>query len=135
MKGKNIIGAAIILQTSNAKFLFQGRDQNAPTYPCQIGAFGGSAEGNETAEECIIREMREELDLILDPSQLESIGIFESQTRPGDFIPAFLVRNIDHSKLSLHEGSGFIELTLEEALQHEKVTDYTKLVLKTLQKF
>ncbi len=38
---------------------------------------GGKCEGDETPEECVLRETREELGIGLDPSRLEKLGIIQ----------------------------------------------------------
>lgn len=127
-----VIGIGVILQTLDNTFLFQERDANAAFNPGQIAAFGGGIEDNESMEACAIREMAEELNLHLDLIQLESIGDFESHNKPNSYIHLFLVRGIDPAQLTLQEGRSIQELSLEDALQHGKVTTFTKEVLLTL---
>ncbi len=40
---------------------------------------GGKREGNETDVEALIREVKEELDVDIDPSTIQSYGVFEAQ--------------------------------------------------------
>lgn len=129
---KKVIGIGVILQTPNSTLLLQERDNNTKLHPGQITAFGGGIENSESIEECAIREMYEELNIKLSPNQLESIGDFESRHEPNIYIHMFLSRNVDLSRLSLREGRNIRELSLEEALQHEKVTDFTKEVLRSI---
>lgn len=129
---KKIIGVGVVLQTPHSTFLFQERDHNTTLNPGLIVAFGGRIEGTESSEECAIREMYEELTLVLEPDQLKSLGDFESHHTPNIYVRMFLSRNIDPTSLMLHEGKSIQELSLEEALHHEKVTDFTKKVLRSL---
>ena len=129
---KEVIGIGVMLQTPQNTFLFQERDSNATFNPGQIAAFGGGVEDGESIEACAIREMAEELNLQLDLIQLKSIGDFESHNKPNNYIRMFLVKGIDPSQLILQEGRSIQELSLEDALRHEKVTAFTKEVLRTL---
>ncbi len=131
---KKVIGIGVILQTSNATFLFQERDSNTHLHPGRIAAFGGGIEDSETVYECALREMYEELKLTLEANQLESIGEFESRNEPNMYIQMFLTKNVDLAKLTLQEGKRIRELSMEEALHHENVTDFTKEVLTFVQK-
>ncbi|MCX6820071.1 MAG: NUDIX domain-containing protein [Candidatus Adlerbacteria bacterium] len=132
MTEKNVTGAGVILQTVKGTFLFQERDNNTKIFPDRIANFGGGLEQGETIIQCAVREMREELSLYLEKEDLEEIGAFPEPNMPGDYCQMFLAKRIDPSKLELHEGRSIVELTLEEALQNEKVIDFVKEVLKSL---
>lgn len=121
-----------MLQTPNSKYLFQERDNNAKFHPGKIAAFGGGIEDGEDVYQCAKRELQEELNLDIESSNLETIGLFESRHEPGIYIHMFLVRGVDSSALTLHEGKGIVELSLGAALQHDKVTDFTKEVLRSI---
>lgn len=131
---KKVIGIGVILQTLQNTYLFQERDNNTHLQPGRIAAFGGGIEHGENIYECALREMYEELKLTLDANQLESIGEFESHNESNMYIQMFLTKNVDSSKLTLQEGRRIRDLSLEEALQDEKVTDFTKEVLEFVQK-
>ena len=129
---KKVIGAGVLLQSVSGTYLFQERDHNTSINPGRVTAFGGGIESGESIYECAKRELYEELELSLDIGELESIGLFESDFEDGIYIHMFVAKEIDGSKLVLHEGESIVELSLEEALGHEKVTDFTKDVLRTL---
>lgn len=128
---KNIIGVGVLLQTPSGTYLFQERDNNTKLHPNKIAAFGGGIENNEDVYQCAMREMLEELSLHLDATDLNEVGIFEAGNTPKTYIQMFLVKEIDPLSLQLQEGRGIIELSLEDALRHEKVTDWTKAVLNS----
>lgn len=129
---KKVIGVGVMLQTPQDTFLFQKRDGDAKLHPERIAPFGGGIEDREDAIECAKREMREELNLHIDRDKLQTIKLIESQNEPGVFIHMFLVQSIDKTSLNLNEGEAIIELSKEDALSNEKVTDFTKEVLRLL---
>ncbi len=63
--------AGVVLWGRSGSLLLQLRD-NIPgiANPGQIGTFGGGAEAGETPEEAAIREIKEELNIDLQPTQL-----------------------------------------------------------------
>ena len=129
---KNINGIGIILKTPQNTFLFQERDQNILRNPGMITPFGGGLEHNETLIECAIRELKEELELSITPDDLKEVGVFQSHFNPGTYIQIFLIEYVNPKDLVLHEGKNIKEISLKEALNHPKVTDFTKEILKEL---
>jgi 8-oxo-dGTP pyrophosphatase MutT (NUDIX family) len=97
-----------------------------------IAPFGGGLEDDETTQDCLKREMLEELELKLSDDNIDSLGIFESHGHPNHYIEMFISTNIDKENLILHEGKAVVELSVDDALKHNKVTNFTKKVLKTL---
>ena len=89
-------------------------------------------EGEEGVYEGAQREIFEELNLQLETPELKDIGLFPSRHEPNVYIQMFLAEGIEKSSLQLQEGKAIAELTLEDALSHEKVTDFTKEVLLSL---
>jgi 8-oxo-dGTP pyrophosphatase MutT (NUDIX family) len=129
---KKFVGIGVVLQTPASTLLLQERDNNTKLHPGRIATFGGGIENNETVQECAIREIYEELNYVLRPEQLESIGDFEFPNEPNNYVHLFLVRNIDPATLTLQEGRSIQELSLEKALAHEEVTDLTKEILRSI---
>jgi len=134
LKSLNITGIGVLLQTPTGSFLFQERDKNIKRNPGKIAPFGGGIEVGETPIECAIRELDEELDLKIVDQDLQKIGDFESHFTPGSYIQMFLVKNVQPENISLHEGKSIKNLTVDEALQHSEVTDFTKEVLRVYEK-
>lgn len=68
------LSANIIIVNQKKEYLLQLRDNNikilSPNYWC---LFGGGANMNESSEACIIREVKEELNLTLVRSKLKSV--------------------------------------------------------------
>lgn len=129
---KKVIGIGVMLQTSTGTYLLQERDNNAARHPGRVAPFGGGIENEEDALQCARREMFEELNLNLDTANLATIQLFESRHEPEVFIQMFLAKGIEKSKLVLKEGRAIVEMTKEEAIENENVTDFTKEVLNLL---
>ncbi len=58
-------GSAIIIKNSEGKILLQHRDSNAPTDKNTWAMWGGGKEGNETPVETAMRELQEELTILV----------------------------------------------------------------------
>ncbi len=96
-------GAVILLEDDEGRYAFQLRD-NRPdvAYADYWGLFGGWMERGETPEQCIRREVLEELGVTLDPAHLE----FLVRHRAGDIV-AHVFRYPAENALGtaeLHEG-------------------------------
>lgn len=126
---QKIIGAGVILQTPHNTYLFQERDHNTVVHPGKIAPFGGGIENEENAQMCAKREIFEELHLHINIEQLISIQLFEIPNQQGEYIHMFLLKDVNKDALILAEGKAIVELSKEEALAHENVTGFTKLVL------
>ena len=126
---QKIIGAGVILQTPHNTYLFQERDHNTVVHPGKIAPFGGGIENEENAQMCAKREIFEELHLHINIEQLISIQLFEIPNQQGEYIHMFLLKDVNKDALILAEGKAIVELSKEEALVHENVTGFTKLVL------
>lgn len=74
--------AITILETDSGQFLMQLRD-NIPTIqsPNQWGLFGGGMEAGETPIEGLIREIHEELDIVLDETTVQMV-LIDEETDP-----------------------------------------------------
>ena len=95
-----------------------------------IAPFGGGVKDGECYDDCLKRELKEELGLHININKVFVICKIESVNSPGKYINIYYVPDIKTRNLTVNEGKGFIELTLDEALNHEKVTEYTKRVIR-----
>ncbi len=124
-------GSGAFLKTLEGKFLFQKRTLDAPTSPGKIVTFGGARENNENPIECLKRELKEELELVISNNDIVD-SIFYQDSK-GDHI-FFLVENVDESQLILHEGEAIISFnSLEDALQSKDFCENQKKAILQLQ--
>lgn len=129
---KNITGVGFLLKTLQGTFLFQERDKHIARNPGMIAPFGGGIDKDESVVACALRELDEELELKVTEQQLQDIGCFESHFSPNTYIQMFLIEEVNLKDIVLHEGKQIVEFPLEVALQHSKVTNFTKEVLQKL---
>lgn len=129
---KNHIGAAkVFLPSFGGKYIFQKRDSKAPIDPNMIGALGGALESGEAALTALIREMEEETGIIFSQEELELVASVHRPGQENHEVVYFLSKRlVDPQEIKLTEGAGLIELSLEEALRHPKVTSVTKLAIE-----
>jgi 8-oxo-dGTP pyrophosphatase MutT (NUDIX family) len=83
-------------------FIFlQKRDKNASRHPGFFGFFGGGADDNETPEETLLREIKEELDFI--PDNFNHFGRYDL---PEIIMDLFITKvgNDFESKIKILEG-------------------------------
>jgi 8-oxo-dGTP diphosphatase len=93
--------SSILFENSDGKILLFLRD-NKPTipYPNKWDMLGGGVEENETFEEAITREMKEEIEL-----DLKDFEIFRIYNRPENIETVFYKKlDLDIDKVNLHEG-------------------------------
>lgn len=127
-----VIGIGVMLQTGSGTYLLQERDHNTNVNPGRVAPFGGGLDGGEDVYECAKRELREELMIEIESEKLNDIGLFASRHEPGIYIQMFLAKDIEKANLSLQEGKSIVDLPREGALKDDRVTDFTKEVLRAL---
>lgn len=129
-KDSFVQGIGIILQNKEGKYIFQKRDKNTNISPWKIALFGWGIEWNETYEDTVIREFKEELEWNIEKKDLVEIGNFESHINKDKYLKIFYASNIDTQKLIIHEWEWIEIMSLEEAEDDNDVTEFTKEVLK-----
>ncbi len=126
-------GVGFLIQDTAGKFLFQRRDMKTARDSGMVTPFGGGKHENESPDECVKRECREELGISLVSDQITFIGDFPSKNTPGETIKMFFVSRVSQRSLKLHEGEEIASLTPKEALLSENVSEFTKEVLRFYQ--
>ncbi len=130
-----INGSGALLFTKRGDLLLQKRDQNAPTRAGMIAPFGGRLDAEDkNVLANIERELKEEIELDVNKTQFEYIGDFESHNFPGKFLAVFSIKDVEKAQLVQHEGAGIAELSVADALSEDLVTDFTKDILRGIQK-
>ena len=68
-------GAKLILRIGGALAVLRRDDRPDIPWPGLLDLPGGGREGCESPQACVLRELREELGLVLDPAQLAPAGM------------------------------------------------------------
>lgn len=116
--------AAALLESKQrpGTFLFQKRGADAPALPGQIALFGGGIEPGETVHEALARELREELELVLQTGVLRDTYTYPSTVSMRHVWVAH-VQDVDDEQLVLHEGEAIVPMTLAEARAHPDLSE------------
>ena len=85
---------------------------------------GGHVEDGETPEQCIVREMKEEMDLTLNSFELFSVMEFDDRIEYTFWKKA----NFDIEKIKLHEGQQLKWFTESEAKNTELAYGFNEIV-------
>jgi len=96
-------GCSIIFLNDRKEILLFLRDDKPDIpYPNMWDIPGGHIEDNETPEQCIIREMKEEMDLDIEGFKLFSVNEFADRIE----YTFWKKSNLDINKIKLTEGQG-----------------------------
>jgi 8-oxo-dGTP diphosphatase len=109
-------GSAVIIKNKERQLLLQHRDVNAPTDKNTWAMWGGGKEGEETRLETAIRELNEELGIVVRENQLNFFKNFVI-SRDGinkKEVSVFELVDEDGFTYELHEGDGMRFFSKEE---------------------
>ena len=117
-----VLGASgIILE--NKKILLLKRSNYTERYPGFWGCPGGRAEQNETAEQNVIREVKEECNLDFTPIEIIKTGVWLEKK-----YYRFLGNWSGEIKIQEEEVLDFNWFTFEKAMQLQLAFDYKEIV-------
>ncbi len=118
-------GTSIIFVNDQQQILLFLRDDTpAIPYPNMWDVPGGHVEAGETPEQCIVREMKEEMDLTL--GQFERFSVMEFADRVEY---TFWKRaNLDIEKIDLQEGQRLKWFTESEAKQTKLAYGFNEII-------
>lgn len=128
-------GAALVpyyLKDSQCYFFLQKRTADAPTNPGRIGFFGGGIEEGETANETVLREVKEELGLDLEAEAVKFFSQYHFQGLGKCNVFIFEVKESFATEVSVHEGEWGRFLSESEIRQNEQVLVHTRNMLADL---
>lgn len=109
------IGTAIIIENSDGKFLLQLRDNKQTIkYPNCWVLFGGGNKKNETTEQTIVREIKEELNLLLEDFSFYRNFIYEDFEEKHLQYIYYKKWDLDISNLNLNEGQAMKFFSVNE---------------------
>lgn len=109
----------------------QKRTEDAPWFAGYFGFFGGGREGNETPEQTLLREITEELNFT--PQGYRWFDTYDFDTRLKDAYVLEVDDNFENT-VQVNEGEYGKFLSEKETLDHPKIGDEDKLVLREFYK-
>jgi 8-oxo-dGTP pyrophosphatase MutT (NUDIX family) len=125
-----------LLLTTDGGVVVQHRDDNpAIHWPDSLSTFGGGVEGDESFDEALAREMKEELDIDINDYAYEFYKTFYQRVarRPevsGDMdCHIFLIHDVNPEELTVLEGQGYTILTQETDLAQIKASPTMREIL------
>lgn len=108
---------AIVRDSQTGRLLFEIRTDDAPKNPGIWSFFGGGAEAGESPEECLLRELKEELGVALRASDLTAVMSYINP-RTSRHRHVFEVTALSEtSSLVVIESAGFEWVDEQRALQ------------------
>ena len=118
-------GTSIIFVNDKKQVLLLLRDDKPDIpYPNMWDIPGGHVDDGETPEQCIVREMKEEMDLDLEEFQLLSVMEFVDRIEYTFWKKA----NLDIESISLHEGQQLKWFTESEAKNTKLAYGFNEIV-------
>lgn len=127
------ICATALLQRPDGSILMQLRDDGGGTpipFPNTWNFPGGAVEPHEVPLEAVIREVAEEFEIILNPSDCKEIWKYAHDHAVRDHI--FFCKVPADAKAVLHEGAACAWMTLSEIAQLNLGFDQSKIVAQLL---
>lgn len=135
MENKNIIKhSSVLLETIDKRLIFHHRDDKPDIiHPDFIGTFGGGVEKGESFEDAAIRELREELNLMIEKNNLIFFSDHRKNLKNGEElqIRVFLLKDVHISKLILNknEGQNIVIISKNDNWQDYKLTPLAREIL------
>lgn len=127
---------AAILVDPQGRYIVQRRDERPDIFfPGHWGCFGGAVEAGEPPVDAMRRELREELELVVDPRELAYFTQMDFDFTPLGGTKVFRifyeirVAPAQVTALRLHEGAAVRHFDAEELLLRERVTPYDALAI------
>jgi 8-oxo-dGTP pyrophosphatase MutT (NUDIX family) len=121
--------SVIIFRNTEGRILLQFRDSGAPSTALGWSFFGGRAEDDESAEDAVVREIKEELDMDIDISDCKLIAKEPWDGPVNGPRTVYLYeykKPIDWRDIAVREGAGCAFLEKEEIGEMETVSGFAK---------
>jgi len=120
--------SVIVFRDKDRRILLQFRDSGAPSTPLGFSLFGGLAEGDETPEQAIVREVKEELEMDIDAADVVLLAEDPWEGRLGEKTVYFFEysKPVDWRDFAVCEGGGAAFMTKEEVAAATAVDEFAK---------
>jgi len=124
---------AFLYNPKNNTVLLHKRDMKVDHNPGLWAFFGGSSEGDETPQQTIVRELKEEIGVDVRIDQLiPLITYFNEKYKRQSFI-FYVISSLEKSEMKLGEGEDFDWVPLGQVFNY-KLTESSERSLKELQR-
>ena len=127
--------SGVVLVLDDGQVLLQRRD-SAPTIvnPGRVTLFGGVAEAGESPRQCAVRELLEELELVIEPDQLDQLEDIVKREDDGTLTQCslFAYQLQSNAVLTQHEGAGLYRATSAEALAGPDISGVAHFAISQL---
>ena len=123
----------ILFILPDKRMVLQRRTKDAPYAPGKLGIFGGYVEEGETPDECLLREIKEEVSLAVEDLDIKSVTDFilpKNQDFDRDRHFYLYYTHIPTIDFEVYEGDGAEAFTIAELQLRQ---DLTGSALYTLQ--
>ena len=126
-----MMSAIYVLRDKNGKILLQHRDKNTKRFPNYWGFFGGKVEKEESPEEAVKREAREELDIELKDLKLFKEYEFKQRKEKEFVFVDPLTVSLEKLRKQQKEGQGLGLFSFEE-LRNLKTPPFERVIFEDL---
>lgn len=131
--GSKISGVTFILINKSGQILLQFRDQYSKHYPNMWCFPGGSIEKNETPIQTLLREVKEEFNINLDPNQCTQLMQHDLPYNESALV--FVCQVPENQFAELHEGKAIRWFDIKDIKNTELGFEQNKVVLPILKNF
>lgn len=119
---KPFYAGGFLYDAESRRVLLHLRDGKAPINPNKWSFFGGGSEGDETAEECLARELQEELGIKVDAADCKPLRDYLNERLQTWRYVFYVERFVPESEITLGEGADFRWVALEEVEELDLTT-------------
>ena len=120
--------AVSLLRLPDGRLVFQRRGAEAPTSPNLLGLFGGHVENQETADDAVVRELREETSLDVSKLKFKKLGASDIDNRQFFFYQT----DIKDAGFEVYEGERAEIYSDVEAASRDDLTKSSRMALELL---
>ena len=132
---KTFFAGGFLYNPKTKEVLLHKRDNKTEINPNKWTFFGGSSEGNETPVQTFIREMHEELGIVLSTTDAVPLCDYENVERKTHRYSFYALSDKRKDEMVLGEGADFDWIPLEKVFEYDATTktfDDLKTFITTL---